>query len=119
MATKNVLKLNDVRPSNPFADVQEDIPFALVDALVGKTIYIEAVKNFDNDEKGPGTHILFKDKETKEYGRTCTHSVGIVSLLSEPSVLEALDNGDVIECQFEVGVSKKTGRKVYRIKDAS
>lgn len=116
MATKNVLKLNDVRPSNPFDDVQKDIPFVLVDEVAGKPIYIEKVKMFDSDDKGDGAHILFKDKATKEYYRTCTHSVGIVAVVGTPEVLGALDEGAVIECMFEIGTSKTSGRKVYRVK---
>lgn len=116
MATKTVLKLNDLRPSNPFEDIVADVPFAEVSQVADRPIFIEAVKVFENEEKGEGVHILFKTADTKEYMRTCTHSIGIVGLLKTPQILAALEGGDVIECAFEVGTSKTSGRKVYRLK---
>ena len=96
----------------PDAELTED-DFIAIEELIGKEIEITDTKEYEND-KGPGIYILFKIG--KDVGYTATHSINIIAILTKPKIVEALENGDTLECTVQKRPSKKDKSKtVYTL----
>lgn len=75
-----------------------------------KTIEIVKTKEFEN-LKGPGVYILFRFKGEKGLHNTTTHSINIISILAKDKVVDALADGDPLECTVVERPSKKDASK--------
>ena len=75
-----------------------------------KTIEIVKAKEFEN-LNGPGAYILFRFKGEKDLHNTTTHSINVVAILAKEKVVDALANGDVLECTVVERPSKKDASK--------
>lgn len=83
-------------------------------SALDKNLVIEEVKPFEND-KGPGVFILAGIEGDDRLYKLCTHSLAITNLLTRPTVLQALADGDVIKCKLVQKKSSKTGRLMYTL----
>ena len=95
----------------PDEDLSEEDYIGIKD-LVGmkKTIEILNAKNFEND-KGPGIYILFRFKGEKDLHNTTTHSINVINILNKDKVVDALADGEPLECDVVERPSKKDPAK--------
>lgn len=66
-------------------------------AAMKKKIEIIKTKDFEN-QKGPGIYLLFRFKGEKDLHNTTTHSQNIIAICNRDKVVDALADGDYLEC---------------------
>ena len=84
--------------------------FIPVEELLDRQIEIVAVKSYEND-KGPGVFALVEVAGELRY--LATHSIGLVSMMTDENVRNNLDMGFRVSGTIIRRKSKKSDRMVY------
>ena len=110
MSVIDTLNIGDLITTNPFPDAE----YRELGDVLGKPLHIVGAVGFEND-KGKGVHVLARIADTKELVRLCTHSVAITNALTSAKVIDALDNGAVINARIVQKKSSTTGRQMFAL----
>lgn len=110
----STINLSDCITIIPFED-HPDATHISVKDLLNKQIFIHDVTEFENS-KGKGIYILFKlqAEDADSWHTTCTHSSGIMNILSNSKVIEALEEG-AIACTVAQKKSQNSGNLYFTL----
>lgn len=98
----------------PFED-HPDATHVSVKDLLDKQIFIYDINEFEN-KNGKGVYVLFQfqNDDADAWHTTCTHSSGIMGILTNSKVVEALDEG-AIACTVVQKKSQNSGNLYYTL----
>lgn len=98
----------------PF-DEHPEASHVSVKDLLNKQIFIFDTAEFEN-KNGKGMYILFKfqSEDTDVWHTTCTHSSGIMGILTNSKVVEAMES-DAIACKVVQKKSTTSGNLYFAL----
>lgn len=110
----SIMNLLDCIMITPFED-HPDASHVSVKDLLNKQIFIYDVAEFEN-KNGKGVYVLFQfqNDDADAWHTTCTHSSGIMNILSNSKVVEVLEE-NAIACTVVQKKSQNTGNLYYTL----
>lgn len=110
----SIINLSDCITTIPFEDHPEATHVSVKD-LLNKQIFVYDINSFEND-KGKGIYLLFRfqNDDADAWHTTCTHSSGIMNVMSNSKVIEALEEG-AIACTVVQKKSLNSGNFYYTL----
>lgn len=107
-----MVKITQFKGTEPFEAI-DITTYRPIEDVLDVEVSIIAVKHYEN-EKGPGVAVAI-DHPVHGECYINTHSVGIVTILSNKDLMALLDVGETVEGTFVKRKSKKSDRMVYAL----